>query len=41
MTLKEDLIDTSNIQTNTPIKKGANKKVLCMWKDELSGFPMK
>ena len=38
MTLKKDLIDTSNIQTNIPIKKGVNKKALCMWKDELSGF---
>ena len=26
MTLKKDLIDTSNIQTNIPIKKDANKK---------------
>ena len=33
--------DTSNIETNIPIKKGVNKNVLCMWKDELSGFPMK
>ena len=39
--INKDLIDTSNIQTNIPIKKGANKKVLCMWKDEPSGFPMK
>ena len=33
--------DTSNIQTNTPIKKGVNKKVLGMMKDELGGHPMK
>ena len=37
----EKRFDTSNIQTNIPIKKGANKKFLCMWKDELSGSPAK
>ena len=37
----EKRFDTSNIQTNIPIKKGANKRFLCMWKDELSGFPAK
>ena len=36
----EKRFDTSNIQTNIPIK-GVNKKVLCMWKDELLGPPMK
>ena len=29
------------MQTNIPIKKGVNKKVSRMWKDKLSGFPMK
>ena len=33
--------NTSSIQTNIPLKTGINKKVLRMWKDELSGFPMK
>ena len=37
----EKRFDTSNIQINIPIKKGGNKKVLCIWKDELSGFSMK
>ena len=37
----EKRFDTSSIQTNIPLKAGINKKVLCMWKDELSGFPMK
>ena len=33
--------DTSNIQANIPLKIGVNKKMLGMWKDELSGFPTK
>ena len=37
----EKRFDTSNIQTNMPIKKSINKKLLCMWKDELSGLLMK
>ena len=37
----EQRFDTSNIQTNIPLKIGVNKKMLGMWKDELAGFPMK
>ena len=37
----EKRFDASNIQTDIPIRKGVNKKVLRTWKDELSGFPMK
>ena len=37
----EKLFDTSSIQSNIPLKTGINKKVLWMWKDELSRFPMK
>ena len=37
----EKRFDTSNIETNIPIKKGINKKILCIRKDELSAFPMK
>ena len=33
--------DTSNIQTNIPLKIGVNKKKLGMWKDELAGFSRK
>ena len=32
----EKLFDTSSIQSNIPLKTGINKKVLWMWKDELS-----
>ena len=33
--------DTSNIQTNIPLKIRVNKKMLGMWKDILADFPMK
>ena len=33
--------DTSNIQINIPVKKGKNKKVLGVFKDELNGCRMK
>ena len=37
----EKRFDTSNIQTNIPIKKGINKNVLGVFKDELNGKCMK
>ena len=36
----EQRFDTSNIETNIPIKQNINKKVLGVFKDELNGYPM-
>ena len=36
----EQRFDTSNIETNIPIKQNINKKVLGVIKDELNGYPM-
>ena len=37
----ETKFDTSGIQTIIPLKTSINKKLLCMWKDDLLGFPVK